>query len=219
MTRMFEFTPTFECSDIEKLAAEHKFDEGHLKAVIYDAADFYQRTIWAQPEAGDDLDKLEETADQLLRLLDSPVNKSRLVIGLIGLEAREDRNSFSDCEAIVKKLHELPETLRQIRQAARDMHQPRLPGRPRQRGELEAAYSVLSRAWRQKFGDSAFTNVWQGLGDGQRVPTSPAACFLYDALKVVAPSRERLAEELEDLMETTIREMSPRGKGRKRISA
>jgi hypothetical protein len=42
---------------------------------------------------------------------------------------------------------------------------------------------------------------------GHLVPTSPAACFLFDAMKEVDPDRPRLAQELRELMVVTGRDI------------
>lgn len=55
-----------------------------------------------------------------------------------------------------------------------------------------------------------FTNTWDG-----KIPTSAAACFLFDALREIDPDRQELASELRDLMQNTVKDLPGKRQGRK----
>jgi hypothetical protein len=47
------------------------------------------------------------------------------------------------------------------------------------------------------------------------VPTSAAACFLFDELRLVDPNRPGLAEQLKDIMASAVAEVPGARRGRK----
>jgi hypothetical protein len=94
---------------------------------------------------------------------------------------------------------------------ARAAHRGR--GNPPKNANLAVAYRILADFWQEQEG--GITNVWARDSAGILVPTSPAACFLYDALRGIDPDRPRLAEELRDLMADTVKQLPGQRQGRK----
>jgi hypothetical protein len=94
---------------------------------------------------------------------------------------------------------------------ARAAHRGR--GRPPRKDDLALAYRFLADFWQEQEGSLNFTNNWMETRVGL-APISPAACFLYNALKDIAPERPRLAEELRDLMAVTVKQLPGQRRGR-----
>jgi hypothetical protein len=80
-------------------------------------------------------------------------------------------------------------------------HQGR--GKPPGKQPLIFAYNRLVTFWLED-GPAKFTNTWQHTECGKLEPVSDAACFLYDALNLICPERDNLAQELRTLMAKTI---------------
>jgi hypothetical protein len=76
---------------------------------------------------------------------------------------------------------------------------------------------VLADFWQEQEGRN-FTNVWERNSAGILVPTSPAACFFYDAMKLIDPDRPRLCEELRELMADTVKHLPGHRQGRPNLA-
>jgi hypothetical protein len=60
--------------------------------------------------------------------------------------------------------------------------------------------------------EKEFTNVWDPVSLD---PTSPAACNIYDWMRLVDPHRPRLGEQLRHLMGETVKNLPGPRQGRK----
>jgi hypothetical protein len=188
---------SFPADKIAKLAERHKIDQVTLDAIVADAACNYRAVQWttAQGYDRDTLDKVEKPAAELSRLLSDKTNHHRLAAALF-----EEGGEL----ALRKFCEEMLPLLENVRLAARKAHRPREPGRPKMRVDLDCAYQSLVKWYRRLFGDEAFTNKWHRTDAEGLIPTSDAACFLYDVMKMIDSRRLRLAEELRDLMADTV---------------
>jgi hypothetical protein len=183
-----------------------------------------EKGLGAELDGPDTLDKVEAWAWALLELLDVEVNRQRIIDALLD-ECHPERRGCPACELIDEVAHKFDEMLRRldaVRLAARKAHQKRRRGRPGIKNDLRAAASVLIKFWeyRQRtHGGEEFTNVWDDQ-DHRLVPTSAAACFLFDELRLIDPKRPRLAEQLRDIMAPAVkgkpgpRRGRPRSKGK-----
>jgi hypothetical protein len=177
-----------------------------LKEARAQAEQAYHWAQWTQYcedesfDRPDTLDKVEAVAWALLQLLANEpdnINRQRLLGEL-------DRS----------KLDETWRCLDAVRLAARRAHVKRRRGRPKTKADLRAAYSVLVKYWQRTTGEEP-TNGWDD--EGPRLePTSPAAIFLFDELRRIDPGRERLAEQLQDIMIKTVKDSPGPRRGRPR---
>ncbi len=205
-------TITFPESEIGKLARWHRINQTLLEAIIADAATFYGWAQWSKAQGydgPDTLDKIEEPASALLDLLANEVNRHRLIANLI-----------RGCSLVTigDKFDQLLPFLEVIRSAAREAHRTPPRHRPKAKRDLAEAYRALNRHWRSIFGDREFSNTWDYVDKSRPpIPTSPAACFLYDVMKLIDPTRERLAAELRDLMTETVTSLTGPRRGRRNL--
>jgi hypothetical protein len=199
-------TASFPTDEIAKLTERHKIDQATLEAIIADASCRYRALQWGTAQGygdRDTLDKIEKPIAKLLQLLSNKTNQHWLAVTLFEEGGEPALRKF--CE-------ELLPLLENVRLAAHKAHRPRKRGHPRVREDLDCAYQFLAEWYRRLFGDENFTNGWHPMGLG---PTSPAACFLYDVMNLIDPDRERLAEELCDLMADTIKHLPGARQGRR----
>jgi hypothetical protein len=192
-------TVNFPLPRIAELALRYKIDQATLEAIIADASCRYRAVQWSTKQGyggSDTLDETEKLACDLLRSLTNKVNHHRLAVAFFERGGESALSEF--CEL-------LPSLLENVRLAAAETHQPRKRGRPKARDDLEDAYKFLVEWYRRLFGDEAFTNKWNRDDAKELVPTSHAAYFLYDMMKMIDSERQRLAEELRDLMADTIK--------------
>jgi hypothetical protein len=152
------------------------------------------------------LDEVERLSGPLLDLLFDEVNRQRL-IGLLADDVTDERT-------VANKFDESRHFLYVMAQLAGGGYQKRGRGTPRQKDDLRGAYNVLVARYGNDRSD--FTNVWAETDE--LVPTSPAAQFLYDSLRLIDPHRTRLAQELRDLMGETVKSLPGPRRGRKRKS-
>lgn len=201
--------------DISALAKRHKIaDSAMLRRLIEDAAQCYESTRWTIAEGydgPDTLNKVEKPASALLDLLANEVNRHRLLVNLIGVKDGYATNDL----AFATKLDQLPAFLEAVRLAAREAHRTRPRKRPKSKADLTAAYAFLVKFWPA---GATFSNTWDDTDRGSPpIPTSPAAWFLYDAMKLIDPNRKRLAEELRDLMAETVTSLPGPRRGRRNL--
>jgi len=222
MSNSFVFTRdptiTFPPAEIARLAGVHRIEPTLLEAIIAEAATFYGIAQWSKAQGYDDPDtlhKIEKPATALLKLLANEVNRHRLFVKLLGIE---DGYAPGDLVAIGDKFAQLLPFLEDIRSAARKAHRTGPKHRPKAKGDLAEAYRALNRHWRSIFGDDDFTNGWDNVGQERPlIPTGPAACFLYDVMKLIDPTRERLGAELRDLMTDTVASLPGPRRGRRNL--
>jgi hypothetical protein len=186
-----------------------------LEEARYQARFFYDSAQFSNDEGldgPDTLDEVEAPAWKLELLLGDllSINHRRLVWELTG---DDDDPSGDRAVAVGEKLDEMVDFLGEVRLAARRAHVKRQRGRPGAKRDLRAAYSVLIDYWRRTHPGEDPTNGWDK--EDPRVPTSPAACFLFDELRRIDPRRERLAEQLSDLLTETVAALPGRRRGRK----
>jgi len=190
--------------DIAGLARDHRITNlALLEAAVAEADMLYDTSQYAERYGGPDtLDKIDKPISALLDLLANEINHHYLVVEL----------STARGVAIAEKFEELPPLLETVRAAAREAH--RIRARPRIKNDLRSAYRGLVRFW-PSLSAEQFANVWANTGSGLS-PTSAAACFIYDVMKQIDPSRTRLAEELRELMANTVKESPGPRRGRRR---
>jgi hypothetical protein len=193
--------------DIARLARDHRItDMSLLESVVFDADQYYEVIRYAELHGGSDtLNKIEKPISMLLDLLANEINHDCLFGELF----------TAGGVAIAKKLEELPPFLETVREAARAAHWSRRRGRPKCKSDLRVAYRSLVRGWAWLKGPEEFTSDWDYV-EARLIPASPAACFIYDVMKQIDPSRPRLAEELRDLMAATVAELPGPRRGRRR---
>jgi len=191
-------TASFPTDEIAELAERHKIDQYTLEAIIADASCCYRALQWRTAQGygdRDTLDKIEKPIAELSRLLSEKVNHHWLAVTLFEEGGEPSLRMF--CEELIPFLEN-------VRLAAHKAHRPRERGRPKVRVDLDCAYQFLVGWYRRLFGDEAFFNKWECSDAEGLVPTSNAACFLYDVMKMIDSKRLRLAEELRDLMADTV---------------
>jgi hypothetical protein len=174
--------------------------------VIRDAEYAYRYASYPSPEFGagsDTLIELAKALDRALELLRLPANSKRLMQSII-----EDRGPVP-----LPLVGDFVILLERYQNLALATHRGR--GKPSQKGDLSAAYRVLAASWCQQEGDRYFTNGWATTESGDLVPTSSAARFLFEALREIAPRRERLAEELRAMMADTVKRLPGARRGRR----
>jgi hypothetical protein len=171
----------------------------HQATFAYDSAQCWEYDGFDGPDA---LDRVEKPATQLLQLLDNRpdnINWCRIIGELTG---EDDDPSGDRAVAVGDKLDDMLHFLDEVRLAARRAHVKRGRGRPGTKADLRAAYSVLIEYWQRAYPGVTPTNTWDK--EDRRIPTSDAACFLFDELRRIDPRRERLAEQLRDLLQETV---------------
>jgi hypothetical protein len=201
-------TITFSADRIADLADKHGIGQTLMEAIICEAAFHYGATQWLHAEGyngPDTLDKVEELAAALSALLAHKLNRHRLFATLF------EESGI----AAVAKFEELLLFPDAIRSAARKAHRRRTRGRPRVKVDLAAAYHSLVRSYGLVFPGRPFTNVWD-TSDKKHppIPMSRAAWFLFVVMELIDPHRDRLAEELRDLMGGTIKSLPGQRRGR-----
>jgi hypothetical protein len=175
---------------------------------FYDDSQSWEQEGFDRP---DTLHKVEAPAAALIDLLRDDINRQRIIWELTGDGDDRDR-----VVATRKKLDETLRFLDELRPAARRAHVARRPGRPGKKADLRAAYNVLVEYWQREHGSEEFTNTWAwDQTDKSLVATSEAAQFFHNALRRIDLKRERLAEELRDLMSETVEALLGPRQGRK----
>jgi hypothetical protein len=207
--------------DVAALAERHGIaDRDGLRGALATATFLYGP---ACDEGPDTLDEIEKPAIELTLLLIDDTNQRRIISALLDeyheREHSDDLRGFSwhRDEAIKEVFDNFEEMLRRldaVRLAARRAHQKRGRGRPRNQ-DIRNAYAELADFWKRSFGEERFTQGWAKTDDGL-VPTSDAACFLCDAMRLIDPRRPRLAEELRALMPDDVRAILGQRRGRKK---
>jgi hypothetical protein len=159
-------------------------------------------------DAPDSLHKLDKPIRTVLGLLGNDINLHRLVQRLAG----DGPDRLDRTVEISARLHEMMRALDEARLAAREAHHPpRSRGRRAGKSGLPVAYRIVAEFWQHEKGAEHFTSNWDAIG-----PKSPAACFIFAAMRiVVGPDHPRLAEELEYLMTNEIRGLPDRRRGRR----
>jgi hypothetical protein len=205
--------------DVAAVAERHGIaDRDGLREALVRAVFFYG----PHDDAPDTLDEIEKPATELTFLL--LVNEQRIISALLDEyhepEHSDDHGGFSwHRDEVIKevcdKFEEMLRRLDAVRLVARRAHQKRGRGRPRKKQEIRNAYAELADFWKRSFGKERFTQAWTRTDDGL-VPTSDAACFLYDAMRLIDPRRPRLAEQLRALMPDDVRAILGQRRGRKK---
>ncbi len=176
-------------------------DPDKQDAAIRLAAYAYRRRVY--PDDGPDtLLELADLLDRVWELLWPTANVNRLNEAVAEDSDLAPLPFVSDFTILVDRYARL----------ARAAHRGR--GKPPKNMDLASAYRVLADFWQEQEGTRNFSNGWMKTKDGL-APTSPTACFLYDALKEIDPDRPRLAEELRDLMTDTVKHLPGRRRGRR----
>jgi hypothetical protein len=206
---------TFTTRDIALLAERHKIDQAQLETIIYAGAAIYHNAgrykeylpeYWAAYHEPDTLDQVEKAASELSALLHDERNRRRLIRG--------------QSDDFIAKVHGLSAVLDAVRLAASRNHRSRRPGKrghPVVKGDLAETYRRLACFWREIFGDANFkVSTWHRGSDGlQPKRDAAAARFLLDAMKLIAPTRPRLGEELRNLMKETVASLPGARQGRR----
>ncbi len=161
-------------------------DPEKRNAAVRLAAGVYRHRSY-HDEGPDALLKLADLLDRVWELLCPAANANRLSTAIAEDSSGSPAPCVSDFAALVHRYERL----------ARAAHRGR--GKPPRKPGLEVAYRVLADFWREQHGVQNFTSGWSKTKDSL-APTSPAACFLFDAMREIDAERPRLAEELRDLM-------------------
>ena len=218
------FISDFLATELPKLAAKHKICQaGPLLLALLEAAVVYGAGNWVIESnsqfAGkpDTLNKLPKAIDAVIALLEEPVNRYRLEhnatleIYDALFQRRATTESSAEWSAFTMPsgpasagpyVEDFILLCMKFRGWAIHAHQGR--GKPPGKRPLVLAYNRLVTFWLEARA-AKFTNNWQQTEGGKLEPVSDAACFLYDALNLICPERDNLAQELRALMAKTIR--------------
>jgi hypothetical protein len=204
--------------DIAALAERHGIAPGletselpRLETIIHASVASYHNPgrgvdYYSEFSEPDTLDQVEKAAGELSALLHNERNSRRLIRG--------------QSDDFIAKFHELAAILDAVRLAASRNHRSHRPGKrghPVVKGDLAVAYQGLVWFWRETFGDDAFKNNWHRDPKTGLTPITDAARFLYDAMKLIDPTRPRLAAELRRLMNETVADIPGPRKGRRTL--
>jgi hypothetical protein len=211
-------------AEVPGLAAKHQIcDIRALYTAMAEAKLFYGATVnsmkanWQFHGKPDTLDKLLPAIDSVLALLQEPINRHRLGLVLhwrdptneVIEELRTQRHAegswvwatrFGTQPMTEFHVDDFILLLMKCRRWADVAHHGR--GKPTSRHPLILAYEKLVAFWLEH-GPAKFTNHWHTI-DGKPEPISHAARFLYAALTMICSERQRLAQELRDLMSNTV---------------
>jgi hypothetical protein len=224
------FISDFLAAELPKLAAKHKICQtGPLLLALLEAAVVYGAAKWMLQSnsqfAGkpDTLNKLPRAIDAVIALLEEPVNRYRLERNPTREIYHElcERQSTKESPAFGTQSLPLPAdlylddfilTCLKYRRWVIAAHQGR--GKPPGKQPLIFAYNKIVAFWLEH-GPTKFTNKWEQTACGKLAPVSDAACFFYDALNLICPGRDNLAQELRTLMVNTVRGWKGNRRGRK----
>jgi hypothetical protein len=165
----------------------------------------YRHGYSRSDDGPDTLLELADLLDRVWELLHPTANVNRLSAAVAEDSHPPPLPVVSDFAFLVDRYERL----------ARAAHRGR--GRPPKNLDLAFAYRVLADFWQEQEGRN-FTNVWERNSAGILVPTSPAACFFYDAMKLIDPDRPRLCEELRELMADTVKHLPGHRQGRPNLA-
>lgn len=180
------------------------FDAEDLEKIVKDAAGSYRPMLWmkAQGHLGaDTLDRLADPVPAVIDLLKDDVNQTRLIPQLLD-------EGFGDIPETYQALTTTMKMLAAIQRAAPRAHQGRTPGRPQVHPEINAAFRVAVRHFIRIFGEGDL----RGRSGWSQKPPQPkhfSAVFLFGVLRLAAPDRLSLAEEVRNLMEKEIAARTP----------
>lgn len=197
---------------IDALAARLGIDQQEFGEIVHRAAHLYGIAVYRRQcgyDDPDDLDRIEESAAHLIRLLDNHVNLHRLI-------------GDEDCgDAISRRLNEGLAFLNDLRDSSGRVHFAPKRGRPSSKdgrgrlsnnADIRVAYNFLSKWYIDRFGKEKFTNNWHGDD-----PTSTAAHFLYEVFCLIDPAliKLKLAAMLSELIKETVKNIPGERQGRK----
>jgi hypothetical protein len=203
--------PTFHvaASDVAALADEiyraagraPPFDTYTLKTVIEHVAAAYRMTRWMAERGhlgADTLDKLNTALPaRLLDLLSDEINQTRLIPQLI-------RDGFGGIPATFAAYETTLKMLTAIRSAAPRAHQGLARRRPEVHPEVNEAFRTVTTHFRYFFGDENLRGRAAWTRTKPPRPKHPSAVFIHGVMKLAAPDRPNLAEELRELMDKEV---------------
>jgi hypothetical protein len=107
------------------------------------------------------------------------------------------------CDEIQQKLDAWLDMASEIVLAAERAHSKRLPGNPGGGGSLLRAVYPLAFFWTRTLKRRFKLSKWARTSEGVLVPLGATAAYLFDAMKIIDPARQRLGEELRNVMVTS----------------
>lgn len=185
------------------------FDRYRLEVIVTNVATHFRAMRWlaAQGYLGrDTLDELGGHVSAVVNLLTHKVNRNRLIRRLLG------HSPFVDLETTRKVYETILSGLAVIGTVAPREHRGRTRGHPVIHPEVNEAFRVAVGHFKLIFGDEMLRGraAWSRTKPPQAKHLS--AVFLYGVMKLAAPDRPALAEEVRNLMEkevTSLRGLRP----------